>query len=590
MSGEKTIYYAIEMQGTLCGYSEIAEFNVIHNDLPSIRQESHTQISIALMGRKVETIVDIHCVIDSLSSQVVETGIELEQGKVLIHAKSTFEDGLATQIDLLQLTGDHTVEIPNGTVVENTLYKKHVVNDFRSGEHLEKSYPVFVEMKGEVAEKHYIFKGFDTLLLCGEYYPVIVVEESVPIIGLKSTLWLDDESGLLVKEYVPNQDRTRYLSDNQVAGMVKHVDYEDMIFYKVNHVIPSFKDMTYLKIDVDIKSLGSEITHSSLNLPGQKFTGTVIDNHIVGTFEIEPKRYSGEDPPVFPPDFEITPELKKYLEPGDFIESEDPDIVRKAKEITNGSANAWEAAMRLSRWIDVNISGAIPGGGTAKGTLESREAECGGHSRLLTAFCRAVGIPARVPIGCMYIPKNGGFFGQHAWTEIYMGDHGWIGVDPTNEEVEYIDAGHIRLSEKSTFHPKSMKIIEYKLLGEQEEDPVGTDRTDLNPTVIDPQGVSSPVKLNDSRECLLIHTINGDNLGYYRIHLSREFTPGEEAYLDEKYAHMDASQFEDLKEKLCTIRTGEIAFFYIKDYGFYEGHTDWRADPVEQHLSLALNR
>ena len=33
-------------------------------------------------------------------------------------------------------------------------------------------------------------------------------------------------------------------------------------------------------------------------------------------------------------------------------------------------------------------------------------------------------------------------------------------------------------------------------------------------------------------------------------------------------------------KKLSHIYTGEMLPYYIKRYGFYEGHTDYRADPV----------
>ncbi|MBU2652286.1 MAG: transglutaminase-like domain-containing protein, partial [Bacteroidetes bacterium] len=73
-----------------------------------------------------------------------------------------------------------------------------------------------------------------------------------------------------------------------------------------------------------------------------------------------------------------------------------------------------------------------------------------------------VGIPARMVRGCMYLPDNGGIFGQHAWTEIYMGEAGWVPVDPTIEEVNYIDAGHIRLGEHAAFLPRFIKVLDFE--------------------------------------------------------------------------------------------------------------------------------
>ncbi|MBP7867703.1 MAG: tetratricopeptide repeat protein [Acidobacteria bacterium] len=65
-------------------------------------------------------------------------------------------------------------------------------------------------------------------------------------------------------------------------------------------------------------------------------------------------------------------------------------------------------------------------------------------------------------VGCMYTHLNGGSFGQHAWTEIYMGKAGWVSVDSTAHEIDFVDAGHIRLGQEATFMPKKMEILEHR--------------------------------------------------------------------------------------------------------------------------------
>ncbi|MCK5765702.1 MAG: lasso peptide biosynthesis protein, partial [Bacteroidales bacterium] len=176
--------------------------------------------------------------------------------------------------------------------------------------------------------------------------------------------------------------------------------------------------------------------------------------------------YDGTDAPAFPPDFNDNESLNKYLEPEIFIESDHPEIIALAEEITKGSKDSWEAAVRLSEWVGKEIRGAIPGGTTAINTLRTRQGECGSHSRLLTAFCRAAGIPSRLSIGCMYSPWYGGSFGQHAWTEVYMGEKiGWVAIDATIQEYDYVDAGHIKLGIGATFQPENMEILDYRIAG-----------------------------------------------------------------------------------------------------------------------------
>jgi tetratricopeptide (TPR) repeat protein len=49
-----------------------------------------------------------------------------------------------------------------------------------------------------------------------------------------------------------------------------------------------------------------------------------------------------------------------------------------------------------------------------------------------------------------------------------MGEEtGWIAVDATILEFDYVDAGHIKLGEQSTFQPNSMEILEYRVGNEE---------------------------------------------------------------------------------------------------------------------------
>lgn len=73
---------------------------------------------------------------------------------------------------------------------------------------------------------------------------------------------------------------------------------------------------------------------------------------------------------------------------------------------------------------------------------------------------------------------------------------------------------------------------------------------------------------------------NDDNLGYYWIRLGRELTKEEESYLDENYSDLTAFRLQKLKSALAEIHTGEMVPYYIMRYGFYEGHTGYRADPI----------
>jgi tetratricopeptide (TPR) repeat protein len=353
-----------------------------------------------------------------------------------------------------------TIPVDRDVIFNSQTWYPNLYDDFILKGTSEKNYKIYDPVKGEITEKGYARKSEETIVLSDSTFHTLVIEETDFSTGVKTTLWLNKADGFNVKTFVAG--RTIYLADKSVSSRITFANMDNDFFARVNKNIPDIMNLSWLKAKAKINSYGENITPESLNFPGQKFEGTVTGSLIDGIFEVEPARYKGDNAPPFPPDFSKSPELKKYLESELMIESDDPLIISEAVRITSGSKDSWEAAVRLCRWVAENIAGAIPGGISAINSLKMQEAECGGHSRLLVAFCRTVGIPARVIVGCMYTTYNNGGFGQHGWTEVYMGDAGWIPVDATINESDYIDAGHIRLGENATFRPVRMEIIDFK--------------------------------------------------------------------------------------------------------------------------------
>jgi hypothetical protein len=71
-----------------------------------------------------------------------------------------------------------------------------------------------------------------------------------------------------------------------------------------------------------------------------------------------------------------------------------------------------------------------------------------------------------------------------------------------------------------------------------------------------------------------------DVQGYWQMRMWRELEAEEELYLRQAYGHLGEDMLSNLTKNLTTIFTGEMVPFYIMRYGFYEGHTDYRADPI----------
>ncbi len=68
--------------------------------------------------------------------------------------------------------------------------------------------------------------------------------------------------------------------------------------------------------------------------------------------------------------------------------------------------------------------------------------------------------------------------------------------------------------------------------------------------------------------------------GGYHINIWREILPEEKEFLHNHYSRLSPVQIETLIKQLSHIHIGEMVPYYIMRYGFYEGHTDYRADPI----------
>ncbi|MBN1819643.1 MAG: transglutaminase domain-containing protein [Prolixibacteraceae bacterium] len=451
--------YAVEITGVQCGYTE-SEITTIEKDGANLLKMKDTVVvKLSVLGGGVDMKVSNNSLIDPLTMNPVYIEHSVFTTAEM-YARSEFEDHTARFTN--KRNGEmKTINLEPDVIIENTVTYPHLMKDFILGTETKKSYLVFDDMQGIVATKTYKKIREEEIELAGKNFYTTVLEELNETNGITSIIWLNNENSFPLKFDIAG-NRQIYLADKSVKKKIQTVNLESMLFAKVDKVIPNVPDISYMKVKTSITSGGEWITPESLNFPGQKFEGTVANNFIEGIFEIEPLRYRGENAPLFPPGFNEVG-LKKYLEPESLIESDHPVVISEAKKITEGSKDSWEAAVRLSKWVAENIQGAVPGGTSAINTYNTREGECGSHSRLLAAFCRAVGIPARLSIGCMYSPYLGGSFGQHAWTEVHMGDAGWVAVDATAFEYDFVDAGHIRLGEKTSFNPKEMKILDYRI-------------------------------------------------------------------------------------------------------------------------------
>jgi hypothetical protein len=68
--------------------------------------------------------------------------------------------------------------------------------------------------------------------------------------------------------------------------------------------------------------------------------------------------------------------------------------------------------------------------------------------------------------------------------------------------------------------------------------------------------------------------------GRFDIDVRRMLTAEERRFLRDQYPRLSDRQMAELEERLTHVHFSEMAPYYIMGYGFYEGHTTYRADPI----------
>ncbi len=149
----------------------------------------------------------------------------------------------------------------------------------------------------------------------------------------------------------------------------------------------------------------------------------------------------------------------RFKESDAFVQSYDYKIRNFAFKAIDSAKKPLEKVEKLVQWIQKNIKRqpvlSIP---NALSTLENRVGDCNEHAALLAAFCRAIGIPAKIEAGLVYL--NGSFY-YHAWNSVFLGR--WITVDALFNQIP-ADVTHIAFSSGS----QSMQLDIMGLIGRVE--------------------------------------------------------------------------------------------------------------------------
>ena len=310
--------------------------------------------------------------------------------------------------------------------------------------HLSADLELYLKREGLAVGKKFRLPFFDPASLSSQYMeievegmeelksgdrliPVYRVKESYA--GVVVTAWVSNELGMIKGEGPMGftfLKETKEQALKKPEGGYEPADIIALTSVPVEGDIPEPRKALYMKA----KLTGVELGGFELSGGRQVFKDGVIEVSADGL---------GGAPVTLPV---ADPELAEWLKPSSLVQSDDPEIKKKALEITGGERDALKAARKIEEWVYRGLkkqtSAGIP---SAVEVLKNLFGDCNEHTTLYTALARSIGLPTKMDAGIVML---GGRFYYHAWPEVYVGR--WIAIDPTFGQFP-ADATHIRLIE-----------------------------------------------------------------------------------------------------------------------------------------------
>ncbi len=272
--------------------------------------------------------------------------------------------------------------------------------------------------------------------------PIPAFRVEMEFAGLRTSSWITDTGEVLREESPLGLITVRESADNARAMAVSRRMQVDLLSAaavepRMKGPIAEPRDVRLMRIRIG----GADLSLLDLDGGAQTLKGDVLELR-------DPQAMKAE---------RADPDTARYLAPEAFIESDAPEIIAEAEKAVRGVTGTRDRAERLTRYVnallDKKPTVSLP---SAREVLRTKVGDCNEHTALYVAMARALGIPARIAVGLVYI--HGAFY-YHAWPEVYIEEGSglrvqgstpraeglWLPVDPTLNEFP-ANATHLRLA------------------------------------------------------------------------------------------------------------------------------------------------
>jgi len=435
----ETEYYSLMMDGKKIGYVESSR--VVTNDIVTTTQK--TKMTIGRMGVMM-TVTSSETSLETADGKPISFESEMDASIMKSRTTGKFLENGKFEITINQMGAAQkkVIDYPEGALMSEGLRLLQINKGLKEGT----SYKAKVFMTANQM-------GLDAEVKVGPEVKIDLFGRVVLLTEVRTSMQTGPAGSISTTSYVDKQFRS-LKSITPAMGMELVMIACDKEFALSADDQVDFLDKLLLdsprELKLDGKIVKGKLTYTIKPAEGANIKIPSGDNQKVvrqedGTLIVTVDPAKASAGVKFPYKGKDT-EVLKMLEPTMYVQSDDEKIITLAKQATKGIDDAAKAAMAIEKFVGeyINEKNLSVGYATASEVAVSKQGDCSEHAVLTAAMCRAIGIPARVVVGLVYVEEFGhrkNIFGGHAWTQAYIGGK-WIGVDATRG----YGAGHIELS------------------------------------------------------------------------------------------------------------------------------------------------
>jgi hypothetical protein len=417
-----------EWMGIYSGNDKIGySHTIIKTDEGKLGIIEETNLRMTILGTNQDVRVNSNYILDGYKLQAFD--FSMNAGSVDLRAEGKRE-GKELKIEMFSVSGKTDISFPlaGEPLVPPILFKWLSRQKPKVG----KSYEVTLFDPTPILTGAENLKA--TLSIEGEEQIRVPIGDfktyrvKMVFMGSQSTTWITEEGKIIKEVSPPGLIAVREAKENILGEDLKSLDIIERTAISSNVSLDNARALKLLRVKIDgIDTKGFDLQDNNR----QFFEDGMVevrqnDLSRVNSYAIP---YSGE-------------EYKSYTKSSSLIQSDDPKVAEKSREILKGEKNSLQAAKEINSWVYKNLEKiptvSLP---NALDVLKTRKGDCNEHATLFAALSRAAGIPTKIVLGVVHLD---GKFYYHAWNEVFVGS--WVALDPTFGQFP-ADASHIKFVE-----------------------------------------------------------------------------------------------------------------------------------------------